>query len=139
MSEDKTKELDPSFLSVEEKEKIKIQVEKEIELEAKKKAQADYKANLMAAAKKKALMRDAKEGENGDGLVSIFIDLPSVAECIRLDGTAFYPGRTYNVLPAVRDTLLEIMYRGKEHEDEVSGKKEKDRAHLNKQHLKSRI
>ena len=135
---EQTKDTAVNQLTDEEKQKIEQQVEKELEAEAKKKLQADYKAGLVAAAKKKSILKDAKQGEDIDGLVPIFIDLPPVSECIRLDGVAFYPGRTYNVLPAVRDTINEIMFRGKDHEDEVSGKKEKERARLNKLHLKTR-
>lgn len=125
---DKDKELEEnvhsSFLSDDEKEKIKQQVLKELDAENKKKVAADYKAELIAAAKKKALFKDAKPGTDADGFVPVFIDLPKVAECIRLDGTSYHPGRTYNVLPAVRDVILDIMSKGKNHEDEVSGRKD---------------
>lgn len=113
-----------AFLTEEEKEKIQKQVLKELDEENKKRVAKDYKDSLMAAAKKKALFKDAKSGENEHGLVPIFIDLPKVSECIRLDGTAYYPGRTYNVLPDVRSTILEIMHRGQAHEDEVTGRKD---------------
>ncbi len=113
-----------AFLTDEEKKKIEIQALKEIDEENKKQVAADYKASIKAAAKKKALLKDAKEGEDGDGLIPVFIDLPSVSECIRLDGVAFYPGRTYNVLPEVRAVLEEIMFKGQAHEDEVSGRKD---------------
>lgn len=113
-----------TFLSDEEKEKIKKQALKELDDENKKKVAEDYKASVKAEAKRKILLKDAKPGETVDGLVSVFIDLPKVAECIRLDGTAYYPMRTYNVLPSVRDVILDIMSKGRNHEDEVSGRKD---------------
>lgn len=130
---DKDKELEnkvhSTFLSDDEKEKIQQQVIKELDAENKKKVAADYKASLVAAAKKKALFADAKQGESEDGLVPVFVDLPPVSECIRLDGVAFYPGRTYHVLPAVRDVILDMMYKGREHEDSISGKTGKENAY----------
>lgn len=113
-----------TFLSDEEKEKIKQQVEKELDAENKKKVTDDYRASLKAEAKKKSLFKNAKPGETADGLVPIFIDLPKVTECIRLDGVAYYPGRTYNVTPGVRDVICEMMSKGQAHEDEVSGRKD---------------
>jgi hypothetical protein len=126
------KKVHSTFLSDAEKEKIREQVEKELDAENKKKVAADYKASLISAAKKKALFADAKQGESEDGLVPIFIDLPAVSECVRLDGVAFYPGRTYNVTPQVRDVINEIMHRGREHEDSISGKTAKENAYRKK-------
>lgn len=129
MSNEKDKELEDkktssSFLSDDEKEKIQLQVQKELEVENKKKLTDDYKASLKAEARKKELFKNAKTGESKEGLVPIFIDLPKVSECIRLDGVAFYPGHTYNVTPEVRETLAEIMGRGQNHEDEILGRKD---------------
>lgn len=122
-----------TFLSDEEKLKIQKEVEFELDAENKKKVAKEYKDGLISAAKKKALMRDAKHGEDGDGLVSVFIDLPSVTECIRLDGIAYYPGRSYNVTPEVRAVLEECMHRGQVHEDEVSGRKDSNAYRTRKQ------
>lgn len=113
-----------AFLTDEEKEKIKAQALREIDEENKKQVAADYKASIKAEAKKKLLFKDAEMGTASDGLVPVFIDLPAVSECIRLDGVCFYPGRTYNVLPKVRDVLEEVMFKGQVHEDEVSGRKD---------------
>jgi hypothetical protein len=122
-----TKAVDPSLLSDAEKDKISDQVKKEIEKESHDKAAADYKQSLKLAAKKRQLMSDAKKGDSDeDGLVPIFIELPSVTECIRLDGRAYYPGHTYNVTPAVREVILECMGRGMEHEDTLNGKTAKE-------------
>lgn len=126
--EDKTKTILANSLSDEEKEKIKQQVEKELDVENKKRLSDDYKATLKAEAKKKALFKNAKPGETADGLVSVFVDLPSVSECIRLDGVAYYPGHTYNVTPSVREVLCEVMARGEAHEDEVKGRTDSNRA-----------
>lgn len=129
-TEDKSekKAVDPAILSDETKEKIRQKVEKNLAAEAQKKLEAEYEAALVSEAKRKQLLKDAKPGETADGLVPIFIDLPKVSECIRLDGVAFYPERTYNVLPAVRETILEIMGRGEAHEDEVNGRKDSNAA-----------
>lgn len=121
-----------AFLTDVEKEKIRETVEKELDAENKKKVAADYKATLVAAAKKKALFANAKEGQSEDGLVPVFVDLPPVSECLRLDGVAFYPGRTYNVTPQVRDVINEIMYKGREHEDSISGKTAKENMYRKK-------
>ncbi len=113
-----------AFLSDDEKAKLKEQALKELDAENKKRISEEYKASIKSDAKKKALFKNAKEGENAEGLVPVFIDLPAVSECIRLDGTCFYPGRSYNVLPEVRAVLEEIMFKGQTHEDEVSGRKD---------------
>lgn len=123
------KDVHSTFLSDAEKEKIREQVEKELDAENKKKVAADYKATLISEAKRKAFFRNAKEGEDADGLVPVFIDLPAVSECIRLDGVAFFPGRTYNVTPGVRETILEVMGKGREHEDSINGKTAKENAY----------
>ena len=122
--EEKAKDIHAAFLSEDEKEKIRRQVQKELDDENKKKLADDYKATLKSEAKKKALFKNAKTGQAEEGLVPIFIDLPKVSECIRLDGVAFYPGHTYNVTPAVRETIAEIMGRGQIHEDEILGRKD---------------
>ncbi len=122
--DDKENQIFSSVLTEEEKDKIKKQALKELDDENKKLLADEYKNTIKKEAKRKALMKDAKPGETADGLVPIFIDLPKVAECIRLDGVAYYPGRTYNVLPSVREVILDIMHKGKEHEDEVSGRKD---------------
>jgi hypothetical protein len=140
MSEDKVTSAD--FLSQEEKEKIQAQVKKELDAENLKKIKDDYKAQLISEAKtaaRKALLKDAKEGEDENGLVPVFIDLPLVSECIRLDGVAYYPGRTYNVTVAVREIMLEIMGRGQSHENEISGKTAKEKAEQNRRYLKNKI
>lgn len=121
---EKEKKIFSSVLTDEEKDKLKNQALKELDEENKKKISQEYKDTVKAEAKRKALFKDAKSGENENGLVPIFVDLPKVAECIRLDGVAYYPGRTYNVLPQVREVILDIMHRGKMHEDEVSGRKD---------------
>lgn len=113
-----------AFLSDEEKEKIRQEVVEELDAENKKRVADDYKKTLISAAKRKALLKDAVEGDTGNGLVPVFIDLPKVSECIRIDGTSYHPGRTYNVLPATRELILEIMHRGNQHEDEVTGRKD---------------
>lgn len=113
-----------AFLTDEEKAEIEKEVREELDAENKKRVASDYKKSLISAAKKKALMKDAKEGETEDGLVPIFIDLPSVSECIRIDGVAYYPGRTYHVRAEVRELMLEIMHRGDMHEDEISGRRD---------------
>lgn len=135
--DEKAKDIHSAFLSDEEKDKIQKQVLKELDDENKKRVAADYKASLISAAKKKALHRDASEGTDGNGLVPIFIDLPTSSECIRIDGVAYYPDRTYNVTPAARELMLEIMGRGRSHEDEISGKTAKEKAHQNRLHLKN--
>ncbi len=123
------KNNNPSLLSAEEKEKIAAQVEKELEAEAKKKASADYKAQLISKAKKKELFQNAKEGENEDGLVPVFIDLPPVSECIRLDGRQYDPGKTYYVTKEVQAVILEVMGRGREHEESLMDKEQKKNAY----------
>jgi hypothetical protein len=115
-----------STLSDEDKQKIEKQVERELEEEAIKKAKDEYKKSLIAEKTKKALFKDGKSGE-GVGLVPVLIDLPPFSDAIRLDGTAYYHGRTYNVTPEVAATMYEIMHRGKEHEDEVKGRKDSNR------------
>lgn len=118
---------DATVLSDAEKEDIKARVEKKLAAEKRKKLADDYEASLIAEAKKKALFSNAKPGTNADGLVAVFIDLPSVTECIRLDGRQFYPGRTYHVSTEVAEVLHETMGRGQDHEDEVSGRKDSNR------------
>lgn len=128
-NDDKTKVVNASLLSDDEKAKIADQVEKELAADAKKKLASDYKASLVAAAKKKALFENAKEGENEDGLVPVFVDLPPVAECIRLDGRQYDPGKTYYVTEAVRAVILEVMGRGREHEESLMDKEQKKNAY----------
>ncbi len=118
------KKAHSAFLSDAEKNKLEREALAELDAENKKQISKDFKESIKSAAKKKALFKDAATGADEEGLVPVFIDLPSVSECIRLDGTCFYPGRTYNVLPTVRDVLEEIMFRGQTHEDEVSGRKD---------------
>ncbi len=126
---DKSKDSGVILLSDEEKEKIKLQVEKELEVEAKKKATADYKAGLVAAAKKKELHSKAEEGTNEDGLVPVFIDLPPVSDCIRLDGRQYDPGKTYYVTKEVQAVIMECMGRGREHEESLMDKEGKKNAY----------
>lgn len=125
--EDKTKTILANVLSDEEKEKIKQRVDKELAAENTKRLSDEYAATLKAEAKKKALFKNAKPGETADGLVPVFIDLPKVSECIRLDGMAYYPGHTYNVTPQVREVLCEVMHKGQLHEDEVTGRIDSNR------------
>ncbi len=128
--DDKTKVINASLLSDAEKEIIAAEVAQQIEDEAKEKATEKYRKELLLAAKKKELMKDAKPGDpDENGLVPVFVDLPRVSECIRLDGVAFYPGRTYNVLPEVKAVILECMARGREHEDSLNGKTAKENIH----------
>lgn len=115
-------EVHATFLSDKEKEKIRLEVIKEIEIETKQKVAADYKAKLMSDAKRKALLKDALPGQDADGLVPVFVDLPKVSEAIRLDGISYYHGHTYNVTPQVRDVINEAMFRGRAHEDEINGR-----------------
>ena len=123
MTEDKTKDTKPSLLSDDEKAKIAAQLEKELEKEAKDKAAAAYKATLKAQAKKEEFLKDAKPGDPDDnGLVPLFLSLPGVSDCVRLDGRNYYPNKMHYVTPAVRDTLLEIIGRGVEHESQINGK-----------------
>lgn len=114
-------ELKKPILSQEEKDKIKKEALAELEAENKKKAENEYKEQIKQEAKKKATFKDAKPGEGKNGLIPVFIDLPRSAEVIRLDGTVFYPGRTYNVKPDVADVLFDIMHRTAKHEDEIRG------------------
>lgn len=129
MSEDKSKQdekekIFSGLLSEDEKAKIKSEALAEVAAEAKKKLAEEYKKSIKDEATKKALMSDAKTNGKGDKLQAIFIDLPAVAECIRLNGVAYYPGRTYQVTQDVAEVLSEIMGRGFAHEDEVSGRKD---------------
>ncbi|MCK5603834.1 hypothetical protein KAR91_18240 [Candidatus Pacearchaeota archaeon] len=122
--EDLLKEQKEDALCLSEEEKLKIQavVDKELAATAKQRLCADYKAGLIAEALKKKLFKDAKPGKTGDGLVPIFVNLPQTSNCVRIDGTAFYSDRTYNVLPGVRALILEMMGRGEDHEDSINGK-----------------
>lgn len=113
-----------AFLTEEEKTKLRREALAEVDAENKKRIAAEYKAAIKADAKKKLLFKDAASGANEQGLVPVFIELPAVSDCIRIDGTAFYPGRKYNVTPELREVLLEVMGRGESHEDEVSGRKD---------------
>lgn len=127
---EKAKVIQAGVLSDVEKENIEKEVQQQLEDEAKTAAEEKYRNELLKAAKKKALMKDAKPGDPDEkGLVAVFIDLPPVSECIRLDGTSYYPGRTYNVLPEVREVILECMGRGQEHEDSINGKTAKENIH----------
>lgn len=130
---DKAKVVNASLLSDAEKENIEKEVQQHLEDEAKSEAEEKYRNDLLKAAKKRALMKDAKAGDpNEDGLVAVFVDLPPVSECIRLDGTSYYPGRTYHVLPVVREVILECMGRGQEHEDSINGKTAKENLYKKK-------
>lgn len=122
MSEENTVTENEIALTDAEKKSIEAQAKKEIAATVKKKLRAEYKASFIAEQEKKNLFSSAEQGELKEGLVPVFVDLPSVAECIRLDGVAFHPGRTYNVLPGVRAQILEIMGRGQDHEDSLNGK-----------------
>lgn len=116
-----------SSLSEEEKLKIEAQVADELAAEEKKKAEDDYHAKVKKDAKRKALLRDAKPGDpDADGLVPVYLTLPTVNECVRLDGNAYYPNKTHYVTPAVKAVLLEAMARGQEHEDSLNGKTSKE-------------
>lgn len=121
--EDKIAKVHSAVLTEDEKAKIKAQVEKELDAEAKKQISDDYKATLKAAAKKKALFKDAAPGADEEGLVRVKIDPSLKSECIRLDGTCYYPGRTYSVTPGVADVLSEVMGRGEDHDNEITGRK----------------
>jgi hypothetical protein len=112
-----------AFLSDEEKAKIKIQVEEELDAENKKKVAADYKAQLKAEAKKAAAIKNAKPGESAEGLVPLFIDLAPGAQALRIEGVCYHPGITYHVTPAQRDSMLDMMHKGHNHESEVRGTK----------------
>lgn len=123
---DKTEVREKAFsavLSDEEKAKIQKQVERELDEENRKAIATAYKEKLKTEARKRALAKDSDPGADAEGLVPIFIDIPRVSDCIRLDGRPYYPGKTYHVTPAVKATLEEIMFRGQEHEDEISDRK----------------
>lgn len=120
-------------LSEEEKEVIRKKVEKKLEKEARDRASDSFEKELITKAKKKELMKDAKAGDpDENGLVPVFIDLPGVSECIRLDGIAYYPQRMYYVSPEKRDVILECMGRGREHEDSLNGKTAKENLYRRK-------
>jgi hypothetical protein len=124
--EDK-KLINSSLLSDEEKQKIQDEVAEEMAQDAKDKAVEVYRAKVKSDAKRKALIRDAKPGDpDEDGLVPVFLSLPSVNECVRLDGVAYYPNKTHYVTPNVRAVLLDAMARGQEHEDTLNGKTSKE-------------
>lgn len=125
------------LLTEEEKIKLKAEAEKELEIELKKKAKEDYKAAVKSVAKKKELMKDAPERADDENLVPVFISLPKVAECIRIDGRAFHHGRTYHVTEEVRATLLEIMGRGEQHEESLMDKEGKQNAYRRKTNLRA--
>jgi hypothetical protein len=129
MTKDKNADLEEkvhsAFLTEAEKLKIQKEVEEQLDKENKKKVADDYRDSLIQKAKKKALLSDAKSG-SAEGLVPVYIELPAVSECIRIDGAAYYPGRTYNVKPAVKELILEIMHRGAEHENSLNGKTAKE-------------
>lgn len=113
-----------TFLTEDEKAEIKAEALKEVDDENKEQVKADYKAKIKAEATRKSLFKNAKKGEKGEGLVPVYIDIPKVSDCIRLDGACFYPGITYNVSPEVAEVLNEVMGKGQNHEDEVSGRKD---------------
>lgn len=120
-------EKDVNLLSDDDKEVIRKKVEKKLEKEARAKAEEEYEKKLTADLKRKELMKDAKPGDpNGDGLVPVFIDIPRVSDCIRIEGTAYYPQKIYYVTPDVRDVLNETMARGRDHEDSLNGKTAKE-------------
>ena len=115
--------IDKVELSDEQKEKIAAKVEAKLRKEAQAKAEEDYEKQLIAAAKRKELLKDAKPGDaNADGLVPVFISDVKAGDCIRVNGVAYYPRRIYQVTPQLRETLQEIMQRGRDHEDQINGK-----------------
>lgn len=115
-------------LSEKDRLKIEEEVKQQLDKENKKKIADEYRAHLIAEAKKKVLLSDADA--NGDssekGLVPIYIDLPAVSDCIRIDGKAYYPNRTYKVTPERYADIAEMMHRGREHEDSLNGKTAKE-------------
>lgn len=124
MSKDKDNKISDKAkaagLSTEEIAKIESDVAKELEKELKDKAAADYKATLLAKARK-AAVETPKEGEE---LQAIFIELPPNSDRITLDGKIYVHGKTYHVTHAVLETLSEVMSRGWAHEDEVKGRRD---------------
>jgi len=115
--------MEKTLLTDEQKEKIAKKVAARLEKEAQAKAEDDYEKKLVADAKRTQLMRDAKPGDpDAEGLVPVFINIARNGDCIRVDGTAYYPQRVYNVTPNLRDVLLEIMDRGRDHEEQINGK-----------------
>lgn len=109
-------------LSDEQKDKIAKKVKAKLEKEAQDKAEAEYEQQLIAEARQKEFFNDAEDGTDANGKVPVYIDLPKVADCIRLDGKAFYPQKIYYVTLAQLDVINETMWRGKEHEDSINGK-----------------
>lgn len=131
----KDKEPESSVLSVEEKERIKAEAAKELLAEEKKQLKDDYKQTVKAQLKRKQILKDAPAKGEGEDLVSVYIDLPTVSECIRLDGRSYYPNRTYDVTPEVQSTLLEIMGRGRDHEESLMDKEGKKNAYRRRSSL----
>lgn len=114
------------ILTDEEKDKLRAEAAKEVEAENKKRAKDEYKAAAKAVLNKKKLLSDAPSEE---GLEPVYVNLTSVSDCVRLDGKAYYHGRTYHVTPEVKAVLLDAMGQGQKHEESLMDKGEKENAY----------
>lgn len=110
----------PPSLSEDEMARLEEEAREEVEKELKADLAREYKENFKLNLKRKALFKDATD-EEGDGMVTILIDLPPFCPDIRLDGVRYFPGQTYTVGQAKAATLREVMARTYRHDDETSG------------------
>ena len=133
--DDKKKEVKltgSAILSQEEKDVIAKEVEAQLAKEAKSDAEEAFRDELLAKAKRKALMSVAKPGEQEDGLFPIYVNVPSCGDGVRLEGKLFENNKTYYVTANEKAVILECMGRGQEHEDSINGKTAKENMYRKK-------
>lgn len=90
-------------------------------------AKATVQLRKLKAAEEAALAQEIEALEHEDDPVyekrSVLIDVAPSTDAILIDGTTYHHGRIYEVTAPVYETLLEIIARSWDHENEISGTK----------------
>lgn len=107
---------------------IKAQIEEKAKAKAKKQVEDDLKKAYEAQALKVALEElRGKEGmrtgnPEEDRLVEVIIDVGESTDRIKVNGKVYFQAQPYTVPVHVARSLMEIMWRSKTHEHQLTGK-----------------
>ena len=125
---DKTKEpdfieevegVDAPLFSAKELEAIKLQAKTEVLADKKAAAKKD-----MLAQEKIRLQREeglTTGNSHMDEIVNVTIDLAPYADCIRVNGTPYWHGRSYPVARHIAVSLQETMFQTWKHQGTIKG------------------
>lgn len=108
-----TDRLDFAGLTDEEKAEIKERAIAQVQKERKAREEESYMVVALDEARRSLIPEEA--------LVDVFVDLPGHAVRILIDGVEYIHGYTYEVGIQKAATMVDIMQRAWDHEDEVGG------------------